>query len=99
MRISDWSSDVCSSDLLAAHCTRITAAARLASFLVFGQLVEATLLGVLVDFGATNLASADDEKYSRFLAAFQWPDDLVDDAIVDQRLPPLRNFHAVLLPI
>src|SRR3546814_6345500 len=71
MRISDWSSDVCSSDLLAAHCTRITAAARLASFLVFGQLVEATLLGVLVDFGATNLASADDEKYSRFLAAFQ----------------------------
>src|SRR3546814_4591389 len=40
---------------LAAHCTRITAAARLASFLVFGQLVEATLLGVLVDFGATNL--------------------------------------------
>src|SRR3546814_15826484 len=60
MRISDWSSDVCSSDLLAAHCTRITAAARLASFLVFGQLVEATLLGVLVDFGATNLASADE---------------------------------------
>ncbi len=46
-------------------------AAGLAAFRVGGELVEAALVGFLVDPGAADLTAAGDEKYGGFPAAAQ----------------------------
>src|SRR3546814_10659081 len=103
MRISDWSSDVCSSDLVLgvlpgfflllaavarrlADRPRLATAAHLAPFLVLHALLEAALRHVLVDLGATHLAAAVHDIDGGLLAALERAQDLVDDAIVDERL-------------
>src|SRR3546814_13083462 len=99
MRIRDWSSDVCSSDLVArrlAHRTRFAAAAHLAALLVLHALLEAALRHVLVDLRAAHLAAAAHHVHGRLLAALEWAQDLVDDAIVDERLEGGGRFHGFL---
>ncbi len=76
-----------------AHGALVATAASLAAFLILRQLLEATVIGVLVDLGATLRAAAGNEKHRRFLAALQRAHDLVDDAVLDQRLESAGNFH------
>ena len=71
----------------------VAAAARLAALLVGRELVEAAVLGVLVDLGAADLLAAGDHEDRRFLAALELSQDRIDPAVVDERLQALGGFH------
>src|SRR3546814_20001431 len=111
MRVSDWSADVCSSDLgvlpllflrpaavagRLAHRARFAAAAHLAAFLVLHTLLEPALCHVLVDLRAAHLATAAHHVHGRLLAAIEGAQDLVDDAIVDARMAGGGRFRGIL---
>ncbi len=57
----------------AAQRAGVAAAAGLAAFLVGGELVEAALVGLLVDLGAADFVAAGDQEHGGFLAAAQAP--------------------------
>src|SRR3546814_2735030 len=76
-----------------AHRTRFAAAAHLAALLVLHALLEAALRHVLVDLRAAHLAAAAHHVHGRLLAALEWAQDLVDEAIVDERLEGGGRFH------
>ena len=81
-----------------AQRTLVAAAAYLAAFLVFGESVEAAVIGVLVDLGAAQLAAALDDEYGCFLAAAQAADHGIDDAVIDQWLQLAGYLHAESRP-
>src|SRR3546814_3607114 len=58
MRISDWSSDVCSSDLIARACDKIIEKSRK----IAAHLMEASVEDVEFDNGKFRVASTDKEK-------------------------------------
>src|SRR6202030_1796220 len=56
-------------------------------------LPEAAPRRLLVDLGATRLATTAHHVYGRFLSAHQLPFDRVDQALLDQGLESLGRFH------
>src|SRR3546814_7010116 len=79
-----------------AHRARFAAAAHRAAFLVLHTLLEAALCHVLVDLRAAHLATAAHHVHGRLLAALEGAQDLVDDAIVDERMEGGGRFHGIL---
>src|SRR3546814_8476768 len=79
MRISDWSSDVCSSDLLLAHVEELLAPALLQLRAAVAQQLAQTLLKLVADRGESLLATA-------MGAAQRLRNDVVDDTEAQQIL-------------
>src|SRR3546814_16180876 len=79
MRISDWSSDVCSSDLLLAHVEELLAPALLQLRAAVAQQLAQTLLKLVADRGESLLATA-------MGAAQRLRNDVVDDTEAPQVL-------------
>ncbi|CEE56792.1 hypothetical protein XAC2852_130035 [Xanthomonas citri pv. citri] len=82
-----------------AHRARLTAATHLAAFLVLHARLETALRHVLVDLGAQDLGACAHHVDGCFLAALQWSQHFVDDAVVDQRLQAVGGFHGLRAPI
>src|SRR3546814_7796308 len=100
MRISDWSSDVCSSDLLAAtklaglaYRARLPAATLLAAFLILHPCLKAALRHVLVDLGEQHLVTWTYHVHRCFLATLERAQHGIDHTIIDQRLQATGDFH------
>ena len=78
-----------------ADRARLATAAHLASFLVLHALLETALGHVLVHLGAAHLATAAHDVDRRLLAALEWAQHFVDDAVVDQRLQAWGCSHGI----
>ena len=79
------------------HRARAAAVAHLATFLILHCLLETTLVGFLVNLGAANLAAATHDEHVGFLAAHQWTDHFVDQAVFDQGFDSFGDFHRGLI--
>jgi hypothetical protein len=95
----------CSLHLVAAipgalfHRSLASGVANLSPLGVVGAMLEAPLLGVLVDLGHADLAPRLDEVDSRFFPAHERPDDAVDNADIDQRFKPRWDLHEGRAPL
>ena len=79
------------------HRARLAAVLYLAAFGVMDRLVEAALVGFLVDLCATYLVAALDDIDRGFLSAHQLAQDAVYHAVLDERLDSLGDFHRVII--
>src|SRR5687768_16275837 len=75
------------------HGTRTAAVFYLTAFGVVHALAKTALMGFLVNFRATYLFSAAHHIDRGFLATHQLTDDLIDQAILDQRFNSFWGFH------
>ncbi|MNC07698.1 hypothetical protein D3C75_552540 [compost metagenome] len=75
------------------HGAGAAAVAHLAPFLIDHGLLEAALGGLFIDFGAADLVAAAHHIDVGFFAAHQPADDIVDQAVINQRLDSIWNFH------
>src|SRR5688500_3396880 len=75
------------------HGTRATAVFYLTAFRVVHALAKTALMGFFVNFRATYLFSAAHHINRGFLATHQLTDDLINQAILNQRFNSFWGFH------
>ncbi len=75
------------------HGAGIATAAHLAPFLIDHGLLEAALGRLFIDFGAADLVAAAHHIDVGLFAAHQPADDVIDQAVINQRLDSIWNFH------
>ena len=65
---------------------RVTAAPGLAPLLVLGELVEAAVFGILIDFRAAQLIAAGHDVDRCLFAALELANDRIDDPLIEKGL-------------
>ena len=75
------------------HGTGTAAVFDFAAFGVIRALAEAAFAGFLVDLGTAYLVAATHHIDRGFLAAHQLADDLIHQAVFDERSDSFRGFH------
>jgi hypothetical protein len=71
----------------------MTAVLDLAALHVGNTVTKAAPVDFLVDFCATYIRTTSNHVYHRFLPAHQLTDDLIHEALFNERLDSLRDFH------